>query len=359
MVIPRLATLAAHGGDSGVTNWSQFLAAREGHLAGKLAQAFSETPADYAALLADAALCDLGDLGVLSLTGPDSAKFLQGQSTADFSKLAPGGTLTGACCNLQGRVFASFVAAATDTGLLLVMNRALVAPSLQALAKYAVFSKTRLADASDAYCILGLAGNRAAATIATLGLRIPDRGSAFAADGTLAIHCGDTRFLLVVPAAQAQTRWLELEGHARPTGLPLWHLLDVRAGRADIRPETCDQFLPQMLNYHHTGAISFTKGCYTGQEVVARTQYRGKLKRHLHRLSIATAQPPAPGTEVRLPGADNPIGTVVLAAPAGADRCEALVVLRDEAHNASHLELGGGPLSVEFLPLPYNTAEAE
>lgn len=325
-------------------------------MTGELALSFAETPVDYDPLLADAVLCDLGDLGVLSLTGPDSAKFLQGQSTADFSKLAPGGALRGACCNLQGRVFTSFVAAATTTGLLLVMNRALVAPSLQTLAKYAVFSKTHLADASDTYRILGLAGNRASATIAALGLRIPDRGSALAADGTLAVHCGDTRFLLAVPVAQAQTRWLELESHARPAGLPLWHLLDIRAGHADVRPETGDQFLPQMLNYHHSGAVSFTKGCYTGQEVVARTQYRGKLKRHLHRLSMATAQAPASGTEATLTGAANPVGTVVLAVPAGADRCEALVVLRDEARNASVLEFGGGPIAVEFLPLPYTTA---
>jgi folate-binding protein YgfZ len=326
-------------------------------MAGEQALSFGETPADYDALLAAAALCDLGDLGVLSLSGPDSTKFLQGQSTADFSQLVPGGALRGACCNLQGRVFTSFVAVATDTGLLLMMHRALVAPSLQTLAKYAVFSKTSLADTSDAYRILGLAGDQAAAVLATLGLRIPDRGSALAADGTLVLHCGDTRFLLAAPAVQAQTRWLELEGHARPAGLPLWHLLDIRAGHADVRPETCDQFLPQMLNYHHSGAVSFTKGCYTGQEVVARTQYRGKLKRHLHRLSIATAQPPASGTEATLTtGAANPVGTVVLAAPAGTDRCEALVVLRDEARNVSVLEFGGGPIAVEFLPLPYTTA---
>lgn len=338
-----------------MTDWSQFLAARGGHLAGDLVLSFAETPADYDALLADVALCDLGELGVLSLTGPDSAKFLQGQSTADFSKLAPGGALAGACCNLQGRVFTSFVAAATTTGILLVMHRALVAPSLQTLAKYAVFSKTRLADASESYRVLGLAGDRAAAILATLGWRIPDRGSALAADATLAIHCGDTRFLLLVPVAQAQLRWRELEGHARPAGLPLWHLLAIRAGHADVRPETCDQFLPQMLAYHRTGAVSFTKGCYTGQEVVARTQYRGKLKRHLHRLGIATSNPPEPGSAIALPRDANPAGSVVLAAPAGAERCEALVVLRDEARDAGVLEFGEARASVEFLPLPYAT----
>ncbi|MGE3297227.1 MAG: folate-binding protein YgfZ [Porticoccaceae bacterium] len=339
-----------------MTPWPRFLAARGARMAGELALAFGETPADYDTLLAHAALGDRGDLGVLGLSGPDSAKFLQGQSTADFGQLVSGGTLRGACCNPQGRVFTNFVAVATDAGLLLVMNRALVVPSLQTLAKYAVFSKTSLADASDDYRILGLAGDRAAAILATLGLRIPERGSALATDGTLALHCGDTRFLLAVPVAQAQTRWLELEGHARPAGLPLWHLLDIRAGQADVRPETCDQFLPQVLDYHHTGAVSFTKGCYTGQEVVARTQYRGKLKRHLHRLSVATPQPPAPGTEVTLADAANPVGTLVLAAPTGVDRCEALVVLRDEARDARVLAFGGGPIAVEFLPLPYATA---
>lgn len=329
-----------------MTDWERFLAARVAALA------VAETPADGDALLAAAVLCARDDLGVLDLTGPESAKFLQGQTTADFTRLAPDGVLEGACCNLQGRMFTSFVAATTDTGVLLIMQRALVAPSLQTLGKYAVFSKTRLSDISDDHRILGLTGDRAGATLAALGWQIPDRGAARAADGTLALHCGDTRFLLVVPAARAEARWLELEAHARPAGLSLWHLLEIRAGRAEVRAETSDRFLPQMLDYHRTGAVSFTKGCYTGQEVVTRTQHRGKLKRHLYRLRIITERPPAPGTEITQPGTADPAGTVVLAAPAGADRCEALAVLRDDARDTDRLEFGSGPTAVEFLPLP-------
>mgnify|MGYP005809648693 CR=1 FL=1 len=341
-----------------VTDWNRFLAARGARIENGLALAFAETPADYGALLAGTVLCDRGDLGVLDLSGPESAKFLQGQTTADFAKLAPGGVLEGAGCNLHGRVFTSFAAAATDTGVLLLMQRALVAPSLQTLGKYAVFSRTRLSDTSDDHRILGLAGERAGATLAALGWQIPERGAARADDGTLALHCGDARFLLVVPAARAQARWLELEAHVRPAGLPLWHLLEIRAGRAEVRAETSDRFLPQMLDYHRTGAVSFTKGCYTGQEVVTRTQHRGKLKRHLYRLRIATAAPPAPGTEIGAPDTADPVGTLVLSAPAGADRCEALAVLRDDIRDATRLEFGSGPLAVEFLPLP-GAAEAK
>jgi folate-binding Fe-S cluster repair protein YgfZ len=107
-----------------------------------------------------------------------------------------------------------------------------------------------------------------------------------------------------------------------------------------------------MLDLHRHGAVSFTKGCYTGQEVVARSQYRGKLKRHLRRLAIASAGPPRPGTEIRSPDSPQAAGTVLEAVATGADRCEALAVLQAGAEANPALDFGAGPQPVEVLPLP-------
>src|SRR5690606_16918756 len=106
------------------------------------------------------------------------------------------------------------------------------------------------------------------------------------------------RSLLVVGADRAEAVWTRLAARAIPAGVPLWTLLAIRDGQGEVRPETREEFIPQMLNLQHTGAVSFRKGCYTGQEIVARMQYLGKLKRRMYRLAIPIADTPAPGAEI-------------------------------------------------------------
>lgn len=328
-------------------DWSQFLGALGARVVDGQVESFGEGPADYPALLGTDVLCALHDLGILEVIGPQSRNFLQGQTTADFAT-ADSGVLRGACCNPQGRVFTLFTAVATARGYLLVMPRALVESSRASLARYAALSRVDLEDASAAYHILGLAGPDRGATLAGAGLS----ADSAAADGTRAIPHDADRHLLLVPAAAAPGRWQALAARARPVGAPLWHLADIRAGIVNLTPETREQFLPQMLNLHLHGAVSFTKGCYTGQEVVARSQYRGNLKRHLQRLGIATARAPQPGTEIHPPDSPQVAGTVLEAAAAGADHCEALAVLRAGAEADPALDFGDGPQPVEVLPLP-------
>ena len=328
-------------------DWSQFLGSLGARVVDGQVASFGEAPADYPALLETGVLCALNDLGVLEVTGPQSRNFLQGQTTADFTAAAPG-ALRGACCTPQGRVFTLFTAVATAQGYLLVMPRALVESSRAILARYAALSRVGLEDASTAYRILGAAGPECGAILTATGLVAGDP----AADGTLTFRHDADRHLLLVPAAAAPARWQSLATRARPVGAPLWHLADIRAGIVNLAPETREQFLPQMLDLHQHGAVSFTKGCYTGQEVVARSQYRGKLKRHLQRLAIATARAPRPGTEIRSPDSPQAAGTVLEAVATGADHCEALAVLRAGAEANAALDFGNGPRPIEVLPLP-------
>ncbi len=331
-------------------DWSQFLDSLGARtMAGQVAS-FGETPASYPALLERDTLCPLHQLGLLEVTGPQSRAFLQGQTTADFA--ASDAALRGACCTPQGRVFTVFTALPTPRGYLLLMPRALIEPSCEALSRYAALSRVGLDDVSADYRILGLAGPGSSAILAQTGF-----SDAQDTDVGRVVPEEAHRYLLLVPATEAPACWRNLAAHAQPVGDPLWELANIRAGIATLTPETRDQFLPQMLNLHLHHAVSFTKGCYTGQEVVARSQYRGKLKRHLQRLAIASDKPPRPGTEIHRPDSGQSTGTIVSCVATGSDRCEALAVLRDggEAHRA--LDFGSGPVPIEVLPLPTSATD--
>jgi len=330
-------------------HWQPFLLTRGATIRDGIVQDFGETRADYPGLAALDTLYDLGDLGVLAVNGPRSAAFLQGQTTADFQSSPPTEPIRGACCNPQGRVFTLFTALQTDTGYLLIMPRALVEPSRRTLAPYAALSRVELTDLSADHRLLGLAGPGAGALVSTLEER--DGG-----DDTKSWRHHQQRYLLLVPAAVAEAHWEMLQEHARPVGLPLWHLADIRAGIASLCPATSAQFLPQMLGLDRRGAVSFTKGCYTGQEVVARSQHLGKLKRQLVRLAIETPDAPAAGTQMLAADSGQPAGIVLMASSADDVRCEALAVVRDEAVSCTVLDFGDGPRPVTFLPLP-DTAE--
>lgn len=324
--------------------WQSFLLARGATIRDGIVQDFGETPADYPGLSTLDTLCDLADLGVLAVNGSRSAAFLQGQTTADFQSSPSTGPIRGACCNPQGRVFTLFTALQTDSGYLLVMPRELVEPSRKTLAPYAALSRVELADATATYRLLGLAGPGVGALVSAL--EEPEGG-----DG-IRFWRHHQRYLLLVPVAAAEAHWGLLEVRARPVGLPLWHLADIRAGIASLCPATSAQFLPQMLDLDRRGAVSFTKGCYTGQEVVARSQHLGKLKRHLVRLAIEQPDPPPAGTQILTTDGGQPAGIVLMASCADDLQCEALAVLRDDTGPCAVLDFGGGPRPVRFLPLP-------
>lgn len=361
-------------------NWHHFLAQQGAQLDNGIAVSFGETAGDYAALSATTTLTDIGDQGLLAFRGPHSAKFLQGQITCDINLLNTDTSIIGAICNLKGRVTTSFrlieassspaIASVTDasdassfetssrgsssTQILMSMHRDLIAATLATLEKYAVFSKTTLTDCSADYRQFGIAGPNALAALATLFPEIPDaiNSTSSSALGTL-IRIDGARFLILAPRANAESIWQKLAEGATATGLPFWQLLNIHGGIAAIGPDTSGEFVPQMLNYQAVGAVSFKKGCYTGQEIVARMQYLGKLKRRLYRLSADAVEVPCPGAVITLASGAQEVGQVVLAARADANTLELLAVLTSAAAAQSQLEIAGAPAAVTLLPLPY------
>lgn len=212
----------------------------------------------------------LDQFGFLAITGKDAQKFLQGYVTCDMQQVSGGMSAVGAICNLQGRMVTSFRIAATDNGYLLRMTRDLVAVTMTFLEKYIVFSKAEMTDGSDAWHCFACIGE---------GAGFPEGRHEIAAlsDGYAVRVASEPRFEVWTKLAD----WMPPDADAMDAGV--WQDFEIDSGIAWVTPQTSAQFIPQMFDYHRLGGLSFDKGCYLGQEIVARMQYRGALSRRLLR----------------------------------------------------------------------------
>lgn len=303
--------------------------------------------------MADSAFfCPLSHEGILAVRGSDAGKFLQGQLTCNINYLSQEHASLGARCMVKGRMQSSFRILPEGNGYLLAMASELLDAQLADLKKYAVFSKATLTDESAAWARFGLAQGNAA--LEALGLAIPtEAGATVRHDGLIAIGVSTGRVELWAPAAQADTVRQTLAAHLAEGSLNDWLLGQVRAGIGQVMGPTRELFIPQMINLQAVDGVSFKKGCYTGQEIVARMQYLGKLKRRQYRLALAQHDVPAPGAEIFSPTHGSSVGEVVIAARTG-EGCELLAVLSAEAVADDNLHLGSleGP-RLRLLDLPY------
>ncbi len=303
--------------------------------------------------MADSAFfCTLSHEGVLAVRGADASKFLQGQLTCNLNYLSDTQASLGARCTQKGRMQSSFRIVLEGDGVLLAMASELLEPQLADLKKYAVFSKSKLTDESAAWVRFGL--DHGDAALSSLGLELPaDTDSVVRHEGLIAIRVSPDRAELWVAADQADLIKSKLSALLSEGTLNQWLLGQIRAGIGQVMPSTRELFIPQMLNLQAVGGVSFKKGCYTGQEIVARMQYLGKLKRRLYRLTLDASELPEPGTPLFSPSHGSSIGEVVLAASAG-QNIELLAVLQAEAAEGGDIHLGTleGP-ALQLLDLPY------
>lgn len=286
-------------------------------------------------------------LGVIAAQGEDAAKFLHGQLTQDFALLREGEARLAAFCTAKGRMLASFVAARLPTGeFALVCSRDLLAATLKRLSMFVLRAKVKLRDASDEFELLGLAGGCA--------------GPA----GPMWSQRGEGREVIVqLPPADGVPRalWIAPKGTAHPEaptlGAALWQWGEVRSGVATLTLPVVEAFVPQMLNYESVGGVNFKKGCYPGQEVVARSQFRGTLKRRAY--LVHADAPLQAGQEVfHDSDANQPTGLVVQAAESPAGGWDAIVSMQTASAQGGALRAAtadGPPLAL--LPLPYGLLE--
>ncbi|MDQ6628853.1 MAG: folate-binding protein [Pseudomonadota bacterium] len=293
-------------------------------------------------------VCDIADWGVIRADGVDADKFLQGQLTNDVIGLDAAHARLAGFCSAKGRLQASFVVWRTgDDGFLLACSRSLLAPTLKRLSMFVLRARCKLSDASGTLTLRGAAGTAADGLLGDLGV-----WSRRDLDGRTAIRLPDAdgvkRALLVAAAGP------DAAPVAGGLTIDAWRWLEVRSGVVTIEAATVDRFVPQMVNYEIVGGVDFQKGCYPGQEVVARSQYRGTTKRRT--LLFDTDQTAVAGQDVvssAVPG--EPVGTVASAAAwPGRPGGSALVEVRLSALDTDlHLGSVDGPL-LRRAELPYS-----
>lgn len=287
-------------------------------------------------------------LGVLRAKGPDAATFLHQQLSNDLLLLPTPGARLAAFCNAKGRMQASFIVIkrASDE-VLLLCSRDLLARTLKRLSMFVLRAKVSLDDASTAYALWGVAG-QALDSVGGAGLDRPWALRETPAGTLVALYPCDhnARALLLTDASNAPPPVAALAPD-------LWAWSDVHAGVATISEAVFEAFVPQMLNYESLGGVDFKKGCYPGQEVVARSQFRGTLKRRAY---LAQSAVPLPvGSELYPTDEDQPCGSVVQAATAPQGGFEAIVSMQTSAFDAGqvHLAQPQGPvLLLQAMPYP-------
>jgi len=306
-------------------------------------------------------LMTLDDWALATITGADSEKYLQGQVTADVSTLAANQHLLAAHCDSKGKMWSNMRLFHNKEGFAWLLRRSVRETQLRELKKYAVFSKVTIA-ADDDRVLLGVAGFQARAALANLFTTLPESENQVVQEGETTLlwfaHPAE-RFLLVTDAATAEMVTEKLRGEAQLNNSQQWLALNIEAGLPVIDEANVAQFIPQATNLQALGGISFKKGCYTGQEMVARAKFRGANKRALWYLAGTASRVPEAGEDLERKMGDNwrRTGTVLAAAQLDDGRVIVQVVMNNDMEPDSVFRVREDANTLSIEPLPYSIEE--
>ena len=338
--------------------WQDFLTAQYAHIEDGVAQHFGDASSELSTTKTCTAICDLSQFGLIKVSGEDAQNFLQNLFSSDVREVSVQHAQISSFSTAKGRMQASFLIWKTGEDYFLHLPRSLHGAIQKKLSMYVLRSKVKISDASDELVCLGLAGIEAQALVEECFASIPQDAMAVAHDkhGSI-IRLGSDRFQIVTTPEQAISLWKCLNDGARPAGSSCWDWLNIRAGVPVILPATQEQFVPQMANLELIGGVSFKKGCYPGQEIVARMQYLGKLKRRMYLAHVAG--PAQAGDELySAEMSGQACGMVVNAAPAPGGGYDLLAVVQISSHDAHPVHLGSlEGETLQFEELPYALPE--
>lgn len=299
-------------------------------------------------------LCDLSHLGLLDVSGTDAVTFLQGQVTNDVKLLTGSNAHYTGYCTPKGRLLALFLAFAHADHVHLQLPKSLIEPIAKRLKMYVLRSKVEIKDVSSEIIRFGINGSGASSLLASSLGDFPSEDFGLMTHENCTVLklptiAGHGHFEIFASAENAIALWNVLSKHCQPVGKACWDWLEIKSGLPQVYPETQEQFVPQMLNLDALDAINYKKGCYTGQEIVARTHYLGTVKRRTFLASIAGEANPKAGDKL-LDAQGNEAGQVVRAAPDLKNGHMVLAELRLEAQASGEIHWGNAVLSFEALP---------
>jgi len=341
----------------------QSLIALGAHYQGDVLMHYGQPKQELQAAMQGNVMVHLSHLGLMQIEGEDSLNFLQGQLTNDVRALDGSQTQYAAYCTPKGRMLALFLAFAhADHYHLLAPNEQMDA-LIKRLRMYVLRAKVHIHDKRDEIVAFGLAGEQVADLLSEIfGAGVPQQAHSmhsFEQVTLLRLPSQHPMFLLFTSTSLCDEVLSKLLDKLTPIGKPAWDALNIQAALPQVVQATQEAFVPQMLNLDALNGISFKKGCYTGQEIVARTHYLGTVKRRMQIAHIDAELAIAPGHVIRVAGSEDAIGMVVNAAPSIEGGTDLLVEIRLD--NISAESLQDKPVAYEnhllsFRPLPYTLA---
>ena len=341
-----------------IESWKTFLQSQGARFENGAVHDFGDPLAELAAGKNSTVLADLSQLGLIAFNGEETVSFLQGQLTNDVRQLHANSAQWNGYCSPKGRLLGNFLMWRQHDDIVLQLSGDIRESVQKKLAMFIMRTKTRARDASDENVRLVIAGPQALIAVQTALGAVPDAPMHVAStDFGYVIRVSEDKLVLSLSPDSAERVWQTLAQTAAPVGAPVWDGLRLNAGIPMITAATQDEFVPQMVNLEVIGGVSFQKGCYTGQEIVARSQYLGKIKR---RMFLAHTEGEAiPGDSLYSPDVEGQAtGMVVNVAPAPGGGIDLLAVMLVEKakSGAMHLKAPDGP-ALTLKALPYSLPE--
>ncbi|WP_455223513.1 CAF17-like 4Fe-4S cluster assembly/insertion protein YgfZ [Kaarinaea lacus] len=342
--------------------WLDFLTSQGAQFKDNIVEHFGSIDRERKAASSQDILCDLSHLGFISVTGNDAQDFLQNQLSNDINQVSEQRSQLNAYCTAKGRALALFRVFHHHDTYYLQLPVERIEATLKRLQMFVLMSKVTLQDASNQVFAFGVAGPNASQLLQRVTSNIPQQeDTCTSADNLLItrIRGQQPRYIVVGEFAALCAAWNKLKDDSVLCGNPVWSYLDIRAGMPQIYDENVEEFVPQMLNLHSIDGISFQKGCYPGQEVVARMHFLGKLKRRMYLAHVNSTQSPKAGDSIFAEGdqSEQGIGRVVQAqaAPDGGFDLLAVLQIANANTESIHLFNSEGP-TLMLNELPYTVA---
>ncbi len=347
------------------SEWKEFLGNAGAEFNGAGISHFGNPKRELSVALSGTVFADLSHYGLVSVFGEDAESFLQGQFTNDIRMVDEQHSQLSGYCSAKGRLLAVFRIFRSGDSYYLCLPDDMVDAVIKRLRMYILRARVTVNNACDSFIHIGVSGADAERDLAEYAGPLPQQvDHTVQQDQQVVVRVAGAHpsFEIFTDLERAKALWDRLNVRSAPVGSDAWQFLDIQAGVPMIYPTTTELFIPQMTNLQLVGGVSFKKGCYPGQEIVARTQYLGKLKRHMYKVRIAGDARPVPGQEL-FAGNDTEqsAGNVVSSAPHPEGGYAALVVLKSAIADAgAELRLGavdGQPVTLEQLPYSLQNEE--
>jgi tRNA-modifying protein YgfZ len=339
--------------------WLQFLTAQGAILDAEHTQVTGFGIPTNLHQLQDGFVAPLTDLGLIAATGDDAATFLHNQLTNDVEHLTSAEARLAGYCTPKGRLLATFLMWKSVDAIMLQLPRQIQAAVQKRLQMFVLRAKAKLLDASDAHAVLGIGGRAATPLLATWFPTLPPTPwSVVQSDAGTLIRMADAfgapRYQWIASPGLAEKAWPALSAALTPVGTAEWRLAEIHAGIPQITQATQEQFVPQMINFEVVGGVNFKKGCYPGQEIVARSQYLGKLKRRMLPATVETDSVQAGSEVFASADPDQPCGMIVNAERNLQGGTDCLVEIKTAALDTGTVHLGSASGALlKFGALPY------